>query len=107
MANVLGLMCQKFLQEGFEIGEGSSFIKIAGQDAYKFELIRPQLSTEQLLEDCPPIKYVWHIVAWKKGWYLITYFNFDNALPDPHFSDFDMLLRGLRFVNRNASESKV
>lgn len=48
MANVLGLMFQKFLQEGF-----------------------------------------------------------DNALPGPHFSDFDMLLRGLRFVNQNESESKV
>lgn len=106
LTNLLGLMFQKFLQEGFEIGEGSCFIKTAGQQAYKFELIRSQLSTEQLLRGDLPIKYAWHIVVWKKGWYLITYFNFDNPFPGPHFSDFKMLLPDLRFVDENENESK-
>jgi len=101
LTNVLGLMFQKFLQEGFEIGKGSSFIKIAGVDAYKFELIRPKISTEQWLKGCPPVKYAWHIVVWKKGWYLITYSNFDNAFPGPHFSDFKTFLRDLKFVDQN------
>lgn len=101
LTNVLGLMFQKFLQEGFEIGEGSSFMKIAGADAYKFELIRPKISTEQWLKGCPPIKYAWHIVVWKKGWYLITYSNFDNAFAGSHFSDFKTFLRDLKFVDEN------
>lgn len=100
LTNILGLMLQKFLQEGFEIGEGSSFIKIAGVDAYKFELIRPKISTEQWLKGYH-IKYVWHIVVWEKGWYLITYSNFDNAFPGPHFSDFKTFLRDLKFVDQN------
>jgi len=102
LTNILGLILQKFLQEGFEIGEGSSFIKIAGVDAYKFELIRPKISTEQWLKGYPPIKYAWHIVIWKGGWYLITYSNFDNASPGPHFSDFKMFLQDLEFVDQNS-----
>ncbi|MFQ6066781.1 MAG: hypothetical protein ACE5K3_05855 [bacterium] len=101
LTNILGLMLQKFLQEGFEIGEGSSFIKIAGVDAYRFELIRPRISTEQWLKGYPPIKYAWHILLWKKGWYLITYSNFDNAFPGPHFSEFETFLRDLKFVDQN------
>ncbi len=101
LTNVLGLMFQKFLQEEFEIGTGSSFIKIAGVDAYKFELIRPKISTERWLKGCPPVKYAWHIVVWKKGWHLITYSNFDNACPGPHFSDFKTFLRNLTFVDQN------
>ena len=100
LVNVLGLMFQKFLQEGFEIGKGSSFIKIAGADGYKFELLKPKISTEQWLEGYPPIKYAWHIVVWEKGWYLITYFNFDDAFPGPHFSDFKIFLKGLKFVDQ-------
>lgn len=100
LTNILGLMLQKFLQEGFEIGEGSSFMKIAGVDAYKFELIRPKISTEQWLKGYH-IKYAWHIVVWEKGWYLITYSNFDNAFPGPHFSDFKTFLRDLKFVDQN------
>lgn len=98
LTNVLGLMLQKFLQEGFEIGKGSSFIKVTGADGYKFELIRPKIPVEQWLKG-EHIKYAWHIVIWKKSWYLITYCNFDNAFPGPHFSDFEMLLRNLKFVN--------
>jgi len=100
LTNILGLMLQKFLQDGFEIGEGSSFMKIAGVDAYKFELIRPKISTEQWLKGYH-IKYAWYIVVWEKGWYLITYSNFDNAFPDPHFSDFKTFLRDLKFVDQN------
>jgi hypothetical protein len=99
LTNILGLMLQKFLQEGFEIGEGPCFIKIAGVDAYKFELIRPKISTEQWLKGYH-IKYTWHILVWKKGWYLIIYANFDSAFPGPHFSDFETLLRDLKFVSQ-------
>ena len=99
LINVLGLMLQKFLQEGFKIGEASSFIKISGIDAYKFELIKPTLSTEQLLKGYPPIRYAWHIVVWRKGWYLITYSNFDKACPGTHFSDFKILLSTLKFTD--------
>ena len=101
LTNILGLMLQKFRQEGFEIGEGSSFLKIAGLDAYKFELIRPKISTGQWLKGCPPIKYAWHILVWEKGWYLITYSNFDNAFPGPHFSDFETFLGDLKFIDQN------
>lgn len=100
LTNVLGLMLQKFLQEGFEIGEGSSFIKIAGVDAYKFELIRPKISTKHWLKGYH-IKYAWHILVWEKGWYLIIYSNFDSAFAGPHFSDFETFLTDLKFVDQN------
>lgn len=66
LTNVIGLLTQEFFREGFEIGKGSSFIKVAGVDAYKFELIRPKIPTEQWLKG-EHIKYAWHIVIWKKS----------------------------------------
>jgi len=99
LINILGLLAQEFLQEGFEIGEDSSFIKVAGVDAYKFELIKHKISPEEWLKG-EHIRYAWHIVIWKKNWYLITYSNFDNAFPGAHFSDFEMLLKELKFTEK-------
>jgi len=101
LTNVIGILTQEFLWEGFEIGEESSFIKVAGVDAYKFELIRPKIPIEQWLKG-EYIRYAWHIVIWKKNWYLITYCNFDNAFPGPHFSDFEMLLKELKFTEKRS-----
>ncbi|MEA1964074.1 MAG: hypothetical protein U9O41_02990 [Candidatus Aerophobetes bacterium] len=102
LANVIGLLTQEFLWEGFEIGKGSSFIEVAGTDAYKFELIRPKIPREQWLKG-KHIKYAWHIVIWKKSWYLITYCNFDNAFPGPHFFEFKMFLKELKSVGQNSN----
>ena len=104
LMNIIGLLTQEFLGEGFEIGKESSFIKVAGVDAYKFELIRPKIPIEQWLKG-KYIKYAWYIVIWKKNWYLITYCNFDNAFPGPHFSNFEMLLKELKFVGQNSNHS--
>jgi len=65
LINTIGLLTQEFLREGFEIGEGSSFIKVAGVDAYKFELIKHKISPQQWLRG-EHTKYACHILLWKK-----------------------------------------
>lgn len=98
VSSVLGLMLQRFLREGFEIGEGSSFTKIAGADAYRFELVKREVPIGQWLKG-EHTQYAWYIVVWKGDWYLITYSNFDDARPGAHFSDFGLFLEELKFVN--------
>jgi len=100
LTNILGLLTQEILREEFEIGEKSSFIKVAGVDAYRFELIKRRISPQEWLKG-GHIRYAWHIVVWKKNWYLITYSNFDDAFPGAHFSDFKILLKKLKFVESN------
>lgn len=97
LVNILGLMLQDFLQGGFEIGGNSSFIKIAGADAYRFELVRHEIPVEQWIRG-EHAKYTTRIVVWRGDWYSITYSNFDNAVSGPHFSDFEIFLEELEFV---------
>jgi len=97
LINVLGLLMQKFLLEGFEIKE-SSFIEVAGAEAYRFELIREKIPLAQWLKG-DFIRYASHIVVCRKDWYLITYCNFDNPFAGPHFADFAILLDSLKFIN--------
>ena len=100
LVSLLGLMLQKFSREGFEVGGNSSFIKIAGVESYRFELLRSKISSQQLLKGYLPVKYAWHIVIWKEGWYTVTYYNLDSASPGPHFSDFGMLLKDIEFTSK-------
>jgi len=89
LVNLLGLMLQNFLQEGFEIGGNSSFIEISGVDSYRFELIMHKV----------PTQYTWYIVFFQKGdLYSITYSNFDESSPGPHFSDFERFLEEINLA---------
>lgn len=95
--NIVGIMMQEFVQKGFEIGEDSSFLEINGKEAYNFELIRGEISSEGWLKG-RSVKYMSHIILpYRDGWYLFTYCNFDDSSPGPHFSDFKVLLENIRF----------
>jgi len=87
VAAVVGFMLERFLQEGFEVGQTSSFVEIAGASAYRFELIKRKVPTE----------YMTHILIWKEDWYVITYAS-NTASPGPHISDFNALLDELEFT---------
>lgn len=87
LARVLGFKLQKSVQEGFEVGKGSSFTEIAGADAYRFELIKREV----------PAQYTLDIVIWKEDWYFITYVS-SGTTPGPHLPDFEAFLEELEFV---------
>jgi len=97
LTSIVGIMLQSFIQEGFEIGKNSSFVKISGENAYQFELKRARIPIEKWLQGQLPIKYAIHIIIWHKGWYLITYCNFDTSSPGDHFFDFKIFLQELEF----------
>ncbi len=98
--NMVGLMMQEFIQEGFEITSQSSFFKLDKKDAYRFELIRRKLPPSEKWLKGRPVRYMFHVVIPEKdGWYLITYYNFENPAQGPHFSDFEILLKNVKFTN--------
>ena len=89
LMKLIGLMTQVFAREGFKLGEKTAFTEVAGVDAYRFELIKEET----------PVQYTQYIILWKEGWYVIVYSNFDDDKPGPHFTDFEELLKELKFTS--------